>query len=70
MAEREQQSQGKMSVSEAGHKGGQKVHDLVEKGKQAEGGQSTTEGRDIQAQGDEFSQGGPSRQARSDEDER
>lgn len=34
--DRERETEGKMTVEEAGHKGGQKVKDLIEKGKDVE----------------------------------
>lgn len=41
MAE-EKKSGGDMTVREAGHKGGQRVHDLVEEGKDKERGETRT----------------------------
>lgn len=38
--ERSQEEKGQMTVEEAGHKGGQKVKEWVEKGEREEGGSS------------------------------
>ena len=37
---REKEGKGSMTVEEAGHKGGQRVRELIEEGKQAEGSET------------------------------